>query len=144
VASLSLICSRDTPFPAFAQTARDLRAGAATDVDAARERWFRPDEREIGGWLVSYARDCLVNVDRRTWAIALDGIARYDRSDAIGQIEAPATLICAELDPVSSPEAMGALAARLPNARLHILRGAAHLSPLLRPTVLAAQLGEGS
>jgi pimeloyl-ACP methyl ester carboxylesterase len=140
VASLSVICSRDTPFPPFALAAANLRAGSPTDIEAALQRWFRPEELRAGGWLVAYARDRLTNADRDSWATALDGIATYDRSDRVHLIHAPATLICAESDLVSDVAAMTALKARLPNAQLHVRPGARHFSPFLQPASLAALL----
>jgi pimeloyl-ACP methyl ester carboxylesterase len=140
IASLSIICSRDTPFPAFAAAAADLRAGAAPNPEAALTRWFRPDELRAGGWLVGYAHDRITHADHERWATDLDGIARYDRSARVGAISAPATLICAAHDPVSDVAAMTALAGRLPNAQLHVDAEAAHCSPLLDAQLLAARL----
>ncbi|MGX7680303.1 alpha/beta fold hydrolase [Jatrophihabitans sp. DSM 45814] len=140
VATLSLICTRDTPFLPFAQTATDLRSGTPIDVEGALQRWFRPEERQSSSRLVSYARERLTNADRYIWATALDAIATYDRSAVVHLIQAPTMLICAQLDPVSDPTAMSALADRLPNAELQVLSAAAHLSPLMQPAFLAARL----
>jgi len=137
VATLTVVCSRDTPFPAFAAAAARLRAGDPVDADAALGRWFTPAEVDRGGPVISYARRCLQQAERRSWAAALDAIAEYDRSDRTGSIQAPATLIAAELDQVSTPEAMTALASRLPRARLRILPGAAHMTPFTDPAALA-------
>ena len=135
VATLTLLCSRDTPFPAFA--AARLRGGAPVDADAALSRWFTPAELDRGGPVVSYARRCLQQADRRSWAAALDAIARYDRAGRTASIRIPATLIAAELDQVSTPAAMSALASRLPRAALKILPGAAHMTPFTDPAALA-------
>jgi pimeloyl-ACP methyl ester carboxylesterase len=140
VATLSLICSRDTPFPPFAQAAADLRSGSPIDVESALQRWFRPEERRSGSRLVSYARERLTHADPQTWATSLEGIATFDRSADVHLIRAPTMLICAQLDPVSDPAAMSALADRLPNARLYVLPDAAHMSPLLQSASLAARL----
>ncbi len=140
VATLAVICSRDTPFPPFAQTATELRAGVPVDVDGALARWFRPDERQSSDGLVTHARQCLMHADRATWAAALDGIASYDRAELMGRIQVPTLLICAALDTVSAPAAMTALAQRLPNSDLQVLPDAAHLSPLLHPRSLADRL----
>jgi len=75
--------------------------------------------------------------DRRSWAAALDAIARYDRADRTPSIRIPATLIAAELDQVATPAAMSALASRLPRATLQILPGAAHMTPFTDPAALA-------
>jgi pimeloyl-ACP methyl ester carboxylesterase len=136
VATLTLLCTRDTPFPAFAAATR-LRGGAPVDADAALSRWFTPAELDQGGPVVSYARRCLQHADRRSWAAALDAIARYDRADRTASIRIPATLIAAELDQVSSPAAMSALASRLPRATLKILPGTAHMTPFTDPAALA-------
>jgi len=137
VATLTLLCSRDTPFPAFAAAAARLRAGDPVDAGAALGRWFTPAELGRAGPVVSYARRCLQQADRRSWATALDAIARYDRAGRTASIQAPATLIAAELDQVSTPAAMSALADRLPRARLQVLPGAAHMTPFTDPAALA-------
>jgi pimeloyl-ACP methyl ester carboxylesterase len=140
VATLTLLCSRDTPFPAFADAAARLRDGDPIDPGAALGRWFTPAELGRPGPVVGYARRCLQQADRGSWAAALDAIARYDRADRTASIQAPASLIAAELDQVSTPAAMSALAGRLPRARLQILPGAAHMTPFTDPAALARLL----
>lgn len=137
VATLTLLCSRDTPFPPFAAAAARLRDGDPVDTGAALGRWFTPAELDRGGPVVDYARRCLEQADRLSWAAALDAIARYDQADRTGSIQAPANLIAAELDQVSTPEAMSAMADRLPRATLRVLPGAAHMSPFTDPAALA-------
>jgi pimeloyl-ACP methyl ester carboxylesterase len=137
VASLTLVCSRDTPFPAFAAAAARLRDGEPVDTAAALGRWFTPAELDRDGPVVSYARRCLEQADRRSWAAALDAIARYDRADRTGSLQVPVTLIAAELDQVSTPAVMSALADRLPRASLRMLPGAAHMTPFTDPAALA-------
>jgi pimeloyl-ACP methyl ester carboxylesterase len=83
--------------------------------------------------VVSYARQCLDHADRASWPAALAAIACYDRADRVGFISVPATLIATELDQVSTPAAMSALASRLPQADLQILAGAAHMTPFTDP-----------
>ncbi len=136
VATLTLVCSRDTPYPQFAAAADRLRAGQPVDVPAALRRWFTAAELARGGPVVDYARMCVRRADRRIWAAALDDIARYDRAGRVGSICAPVTLIAAELDQVSTPAAMTALADRLRRATLHVLPGAAHLTPFTDPAAL--------
>ena len=53
---MTLLCSRDTPFPAFATAAARLRSSAPVDADAALSRWFTPAELDRGGPVVRYAR----------------------------------------------------------------------------------------
>jgi len=136
---LTLLCSRDTPFPAFAAGARQ-REGEPVDADAALSRWFTAAELDRGGPVLSYARRCLQRADRRSWAAAPDAIARYDRAGRTASIRVPVTLIAAELDQVSTPAAMSALASRLPGANLHLLPGAAHMTPFTDPAALAQMI----
>jgi pimeloyl-ACP methyl ester carboxylesterase len=143
VRALTLICSRDTPFPAFAVTAAALRRGDPVDPDAALGRWFTAAELRGNSPVVQYARRCLQQADRRSWAAALEAIAGYDRSDRVAAISVPVMLIAAELDPVSTPAAMSALASRLPWASLTVLPGAAHMSPFIDPAALARLILRG-
>jgi pimeloyl-ACP methyl ester carboxylesterase len=136
--SLTIICSRDTPFPAFAPAAASLRRGDPVDTGAVLGRWFIPAELSLGGPVVSYARYCLDSADRLSWAAALDAIAHYDRARPAASVQVPVTLIAAELDRVSTPAAMSAFAGRLPRASLHVLPGAAHMTPFTDPAALAA------
>jgi pimeloyl-ACP methyl ester carboxylesterase len=140
VQTLTLVCSRDTPFPAFATAAARLRHGDPVDTGAVLGRWFTAPELAAGGPVVSYARQCLQHADRASWAAALDAIARYDRADRVGSIGVPCTLIAAELDQVSTPAAMSDLAGRLPRATVHILADAAHMTPFTDPARLGMLL----
>jgi pimeloyl-ACP methyl ester carboxylesterase len=143
VQSLTIICSRDTPFPPFSAAAAALRRGGPVDVDAALTRWFTAAERDANGPVVGYARRCLADADRQSWAAALDAIARYDRASRVAAISAPVTLIAAELDPVSTPAVMSALVSRLPRASLTVLPRAAHMSPFTDPAGLAGLFQHG-
>ena len=63
-ASLTIICSRGTPFAPFAEAAGAVRRGDPVDVDRAVGRWFRPRELDSEEPLVEYARRCLIEADR--------------------------------------------------------------------------------
>lgn len=143
IRALTLICSRDTPFPAFAAAAAALRRGEPVDPGLALGRWFTAAELRASGPVVRYARSCVEHADRQSWAAALEAIAGYDRSGRVAAISAPVTLIAAELDQVSTPAAIAALASRLPQASLIVLPGAAHMSPFTDPAALARLIAGG-
>jgi pimeloyl-ACP methyl ester carboxylesterase len=140
VQTLTVVCSRDTPFPAFATAASRLRGGEPVDTGAVLGRWFTAQELAAGGPVVSYARHCLQHADRGSWAAALDAIAGYDRADRVDRIAVPCTLITAELDSVSTPAAMSELAGRLRHATVPVMAGAAHLTPFTVPARLGTLL----
>jgi pimeloyl-ACP methyl ester carboxylesterase len=129
VRTLTVMCSRDTPFPAFAATAEDVRAGRMPPVEATLARWFRPDELAQNGRVVSLTRRQLADAAADSWAAALSAIAQYDRSARTPGIRVPTTIIGAGLDGVSSPDAVTAMADRIPGADLHIRPDWAHMSP---------------
>ncbi|MGN6694476.1 MAG: alpha/beta fold hydrolase [Aquihabitans sp.] len=139
VRSLTILCSRAAPFPAFAGAAATVRSGSPVDVDGALARWFRPDQVAAGGAVVDYVCRCLDGVDRELWADELDAIAAYDRTDDLARIAVPVTLIAAELDQVGTVTEMAGMADRIPDARFELVTDAAHMSPFLEPAALAAR-----
>ncbi|WP_207839244.1 alpha/beta fold hydrolase [Williamsia soli] len=136
VASLTLLCTRDTPFPAFARLAETVR-NSPIDPSQSIQRWFNTAEIEANGPAVRYARATLERADRTQWSAALTAISRFDCSERTGQITAPTTVIAADRDPVSSVSAMGEMADRIVDARMSVLADAGHMSPFSDPERLA-------
>lgn len=139
VRSLTIVCSRDTPFPPFAAAAAEMRASGTVNAEGTLARWFAPDELAADGPLVRYARHCLTAADPVAWAHDLDAIGSYDRSEDVPALDISTTLIAAELDQVATVDAMTALAGRLPHARLHVV-GGSHMSPFVHPDRLTELL----
>jgi pimeloyl-ACP methyl ester carboxylesterase len=140
LARLVVVCSRHTPFPAFADGARAVRACRPVDFDAGLRRLFTPQELAAEGPAVRYARRQLQTAPRGPWAASLDAVATYDRASAVGRIAAPASLFAAGLDEVSPPAVMAELAAALPHANLEVVSAWAHMSPFADPAAFAARL----
>jgi pimeloyl-ACP methyl ester carboxylesterase len=140
VARLVVVCSRHTPFPAFADGARAVRAYRPVDIDAGLRRSFTPQELAAGGPAVEYARRQLRTAPRAPWAASLDAVATYDRTSSVGRITAPASLFAGGLDEVAAPAVMEKLAAALPYADLEVVTAWAHLSPFADPAAFAARL----
>lgn len=142
VRTLTILCSRDTPFPSFAASAAVLRAGQQPSADASLARWFTATELADDGPAVASARRRLENASTPDWAHALDGIASFDRSARMHELRMPTTVIGAGLDGVSTPEAVTEMTHRLPNATLVIRPGWAHMSPFAHPAELTSLLKE--
>src|SRR3954453_22448389 len=102
VGSLTILCSRDTPFPAFAAAAQALPGYGPADLDAELSRWFRPAEVAADGPVVGcvpphsgaadrpsvgYPRRCLITAHGAVWPTPLRAIAGYDRSDLTPTID---------------------------------------------------------
>jgi pimeloyl-ACP methyl ester carboxylesterase len=140
LARLVVVCSRHTPFPAFADGARAVRTCRPVDFDAGLRRGFTPQELAAEGPAVRYARRQLRTAPRAPWAASLDAVATYDRGSAVGRIAAPASLFAAGRDEVSPPAVMAELAAALPHATLEVVSAWAHMSPFADPAAFAARL----
>jgi pimeloyl-ACP methyl ester carboxylesterase len=121
-----------------------LRRGDPIHVEGTLGRWFRADELAEDGPVVTYARDCLANVDRLAWARSLDAIAAFDEASSMARLNLPVQLVAAELDRVSTVEAMTDMARRIRQSRLTVLPEAAHMSIFLRPSLLAETLAATS
>lgn len=137
VRSLTLLCTRDTPYRPFGEMAAYIDA---IDIDASLERWFSPDELAANGPAVRYARTTLSDADRTAWARALEAIAVFDCSAQTSSITCPTTVVGAEHDPVCPPAVMSAFSERLLHSELTILDGAWHMSVFTDPHRLASLL----
>ncbi|MGH3318170.1 MAG: alpha/beta fold hydrolase [Nocardioidaceae bacterium] len=140
VRSLTILCSRDTPFPAFAQTAEAVRAGGPPSVEAGLERWFTAEEVRDEGPAVQEARRELERASRADWAAALDAIATFDRSSRSADLTMPVALLAAGGDAVSAPAVMEEMAARISRATFAVHPAWMHMSPFVDPSGLAGLL----
>lgn len=140
LAALVVVCSRHTPFPAFADGARAVRSGRPVDIDGGLRRWFTPQELAADPPVVEYARRRLRTAPRGPWAASLDAVATYDRALAVNRIATASSLFAARLDEVSPPAVMAELAAALPHASFEIVDAWAHMSPFADPAAFAARL----
>lgn len=144
ISGLTVLCSRDTPFPGFYSAADLLARGAPVDTAAALQRWFRPAETADASPVVQQVRGYLNAADIVSWAVALRGIAAYDRSMATPHIAVPVSVVAAEHDVVSGPPVMQTMAQRIPRSVFTVLPGAAHMSAFLAPAELAAGLSRSA
>jgi pimeloyl-ACP methyl ester carboxylesterase len=138
-ASLTVLCSRASPFPAFSASVAALREGPV-DVERSIQRWFLPGEIAADGPVVRYARRCLEHADRDRWSDELDAIATFDRRGDLGSITVPTSIIASDLDLVGTPAEMAAMAAAIPAARFECVTNASHMSQFTDPSALAERL----
>jgi 3-oxoadipate enol-lactonase len=139
VSGLTLLCTRDTPYPPFVTAADNVAAGHA-DVDGALRRWFTPTELVGDGPVVRYARTTLENAERAPWAAAMKAISTFDCSAATASITCPTLVVAAEHDEVSDPATMAAMHQRLTGSEFVILEDFRHMSVFTDSQRLAALL----
>lgn len=142
VRSLTIMCSRDTPYPAFAGAASAVRDGHAPSVEATLGRWFPKRDLDNGTDIVQVARQCLETASLEDWTRALLAIAGYDSSTRTPSLTMPVTLVSAGNDSVSTPEIMKDMANRIPNSVLQVHNDWSHMSPFVDPRRLARLLIE--
>jgi 3-oxoadipate enol-lactonase len=146
VRSLTVLCGRATPFPAFAATAALLRAqGVQPLIEPTIRRWFTAralaDDAPSGEVAtVAYVRECLQRVDAEAYADSLELVAGFDVLDDLATLTAPARFIAAERDPISTPRQLRRSSEVAPHGDYVMFAGAGHLLPLEHPRPVADSL----
>jgi 3-oxoadipate enol-lactonase len=117
------------------------REGMAAQVAPSLLRWLTPESVAENTWYVRYLRERVIRAQVPNWAAAWRTLADFDVSAQLGDLRVPTHLIAAEYDAqASSPQAMKAMAERIPQARFSVVAGAPHLSPLVKPHEIATLL----
>lgn len=109
-----------------ARTARE--SGMAGLADAAMTRWVTPEFRDTA-WL----RDMVASQPPEGYASCCTAIETMAIADELSTVVAPTLVIAGEEDPATPPEHASRIAAAIPNARLAVVPGAAHLGNIERP-----------
>jgi pimeloyl-ACP methyl ester carboxylesterase len=79
--------------------------------------------------------------DSRRMAAALRAARRFDSRGWLGMLQVPTLVVAGDADRVVAPQQARLLAAGIPGAELHSLRGAGHEVPLSHPVELACLVG---
>jgi pimeloyl-ACP methyl ester carboxylesterase len=137
IAGLALIASG-----ARLRIAPDLLGGLVGDASAAIDfiikHSFGPDVDED---IRRLARRQLHAVDPVTLRADYAACDAFDVRDRLGEIAAPALVVCGTADRMTPPGFSEHLAMRLPVAELRVFEGAGHMLPAERPDALARALG---
>jgi len=117
------------------------REGMAAQVAPSLLRWLAPETVAENPWYVRYLRERVIRAQVPNWSAAWRALSQFDVVDQLGQVSVPTHVIAGEKDThTTSPDAMKALADRIPNARYSVIPGAPHLSPLAKPHEVATLL----
>ena len=117
---------------------RGMSAGAAAKglagiSDVAMRRLFAPDFQAANPQLIEERRARFVAVDPQTFHNACAALAELDVRDKLAGVSVPVLVLVGEHDEATPPPMSQELAAGLPNARLQILEGCAHVPQLQAP-----------
>lgn len=116
---------------AWLERARLVRQGGTSTVsDLVVERWGYADRDPETGRLI---RTMLAATPPEGYASCCEAIATMDLRPDLPQIVVPTLLLAGREDPAAPPSAALDMATSMPDARVEIVEGAAHLANVERP-----------
>lgn len=107
--------------------------GLAGISDVAMRRLFAPPYQAAHPELIEERRARFVKVDPQTFHAACAALATLDLRDRLAEVKVPALVLVGEHDEATPPAMSSELAAGLPDARLVVLPGCAHVPQLQEP-----------
>lgn len=142
---LVLCCTsaRFEPPDAFDSRAKTVRSdGVGAIADAVVERWFTPEFRASHPEVVEWGGSMLRKAPTEGYAGCCEAVRDADLRDRLGVIGAP-TLVIAGADDLAAPVDKAELIRdSIPNARLLVIEGAAHLANVEQPEEVTRALLE--
>jgi len=119
---------------AFRAMARAAEAkGLEAVADTAMRRLFAPDFHAANPALVAERRRRFLAMDRQVFLAACGELAQLDLTQELAGVRLPVQVVVGEQDEATPPPMSRALAAGLPDARLTLLPGCAHVPQLQAP-----------
>src|SRR4051812_48499086 len=115
---------------AAASTAKGLEA--ITEV--AMRRLFAPEFQQANPELMRDRREAFLRTDPDVFRAACEALAQLDLRPQLGQLTIPVLVVVGEHDEATPPPMSRELAAGLPQARLTIIPGCAHVPQLQSPS----------
>jgi 3-oxoadipate enol-lactonase len=114
--------------------------GLAGISDVAMRRLFAPSYQAAHPELIEERRARFVAVDPLTFHAACAALSTLDVRDKLAQVTVPALVLVGEHDEATPPAMSTELAAGLPDAKLVVLPGCAHVPQLQEPELFLAAI----
>ena len=136
---------------AFSQTGREafrnmaaasMAKGLAAITDVAMRRLFAPAFQDQHPDLMRDRREAFLKTDPEVFRAACAALAELDLRPELGKVNVPVLVLVGEHDEATPPPMSHELAAGLPNARLKIIPGCAHVPQLQSPEVFLDAIGD--
>ena len=109
--------------------------GLAAITDVAMRRLFAPEFQAANPELMADRRAAFLRADEEVFRAACAQLAELDLRGELHKVKAPALVLVGEQDEATPPPMSHELAAVLPDARLKIIPGCAHVPQLQSPQV---------
>jgi 3-oxoadipate enol-lactonase len=111
-------------------------------ADAILARWFTPEFIEHNPALYRGFYNLLTRMPLEGYIGTCAALRDADLRDRVGEIRVPALVLCGVEDVVITPETARGLADSLPDAKLRLIEGAAHLPSVEQPETVADAISE--
>jgi 3-oxoadipate enol-lactonase len=116
--------------------------GLSAITDVAMRRLFAPEFQQAHPGLMRDRREAFLKTDPHVFRAACEALAALDLRPQLGQVKVPALVVVGEHDEATPPPMSHELAAGLPQARLKIIAGCAHVPQLQAPAVFLEAIGD--
>jgi 3-oxoadipate enol-lactonase len=129
------------------QAFRNMAAASAAKglqaiTDVAMRRLFAPEFQHQHPDLMRGRREAFLKTDIEVFQAACGALAELDLRPELKQVKVPVLVLVGEHDEATPPPMSHELAAGLPDARLKILPGCAHVPQLQSPELFLATIGD--
>jgi len=116
--------------------------GLAAITDVAMRRLFAPEFQAAHPDLMHDRREAFLKTDPQVLQAACAQLAELDLRPELSKVKMPVLVLVGEHDEATPPPMSHELAALLPNARLKVLAGCAHVPQLQSPEMFLATIGD--
>jgi 3-oxoadipate enol-lactonase len=116
--------------------------GLAAITDVAMRRLFAPEFQTQHPDLMADRRAAFLKTDEDVFRAACDQLAKLDLRGEVNKVKVPALVVVGEHDEATPPPMSHELAALLPDARLKIIAGCAHVPQLQAPKVFLETIAD--
>ena len=129
------------------QAFRNMAAASKTKglqaiTDVAMRRLFAPEFQASHPDLMRDRREAFLKTDPEVFQAACADLAELDLRPELGKVAVPALVLVGEHDEATPPPMSRELAALLPDARLKIIAGCAHVPQLQSPEIFLDAIGD--
>jgi 3-oxoadipate enol-lactonase len=116
--------------------------GLSAVTDVAMRRLFAPEFQEANPDLMRDRREAFLKTDPEVFRAACNALAALDLRPQLGQVKVPVLVLVGEHDEATPPPMSAEIAAGLPQARLKIIPGCAHVPQLQAPSAFLDTIGD--
>src|SRR6202040_4289496 len=116
--------------------------GLAAITDVAMRRLFAPEFQEANPALMRDRREAFLKTDPEVFGAACAQLAELDLRPELNKVKVPVLVVVGEHDEATPPPMSKELAALLPDARLRIIPGCAHVPQLQSPAIFLELIGD--